>query len=351
MQPELYQHDYTAIEQRLKQLQAPAERHRLIGKGVFALALIVGLCALILASAWAWQIANRAPVVPEASVQSESQGVTVPSWPTPNSNDTAGDDGVVTTNFTLFREKTVDVTGRSIQVEAGHHFDTEDQVNFSHAWCYIDLPSDGLNLNINLGRKKPGEEAIAAQITSIEYEKSGLSRQETGTLFDNCPWLDGNPNVQAQASSKAFLFDEEVNKGSIDRLLNAIDAGYSRVELASPGGEIGEAIRGYEAMHAAGIETVATGHCASACTILFLAGAERSVEFEGAIGVHQWRTGSGFTSDADAQFTSALLLQLFSTAGVSENFYIAGARTPSAGMRWLTRNELREWGVVTAKAG
>lgn len=318
----------------------------MIGKGVFALAIAAALSALVLASAWAWKIANPATVIQSATTETEERATVPPNWPVPQPGSIEADEGVVTTNFVLFREKMVQLGSRKLEVNTGHHFDTEDQATFSHAWCYTTFRSGGVNIELSLGNKRPGERPVALPVSATEREKSGLSTQDTQLLFENCQWLDGNPNIQAQTGGNAFLFDDVVNEASINRLVAAINSGAKRVELASPGGEIGEALRGFEALQAAGVQTVATGQCASACTLLFLAGSERTVDFEGAIGVHQWSTDAGFTSDADAQFTSALLLELFSNSGVSEDFYIAGARTPSDAMRWLIRAELRDWGVV-----
>ena len=71
----------------------------------------------------------------------------------------------------------------------------------------------------------------------------------------------------------------------------------------------------------------------------------------GLIGVHQWRTDAGYSSDSSAQLTSAILVSLIEGAGVSSEFYVAGAATPSSSMRWLTPVELINWGVVTGNPG
>ena len=53
------------------------------------------------------------------------------------------------------------------------------------------------------------------------------------------------------------------------------------------------------------------------------------------------------TNDFDAQMTSAMLLSLITSVGVSEEFYIVGARTAASQMYYLTRAELSDWGVET----
>ncbi|WP_299823080.1 hypothetical protein [uncultured Jannaschia sp.] len=48
MQPEDYRYDYTAVEQRLRQLEAPAYRDRLVGRGVLVLAIAAAICGVLL---------------------------------------------------------------------------------------------------------------------------------------------------------------------------------------------------------------------------------------------------------------------------------------------------------------
>ena len=43
-----------------------------------------------------------------------------------------------------------------------------------------------------------------------------------------------------------------------------------------------------------------------------------------------------------------MLVALFKEAGVSEEFFVAGASTGASDMYWLTRSELRDWGVTTS---
>ena len=119
------------------------------------------------------------------------------------------------------------------------------------------------------------------------------------------------------------------------------------IEFNSPGGSLNDAIRGYQALKTANVQTLVTGECASACSVLFLAGQQRAVQPAARLGVHQWRSVKQPADEAEAQSLSGALVALFKDAGVSEEFFIAGSRAPSSSMYWLTMHELRNWGVVT----
>jgi hypothetical protein len=70
------------------------------------------------------------------------------------------------------------------------------------------------------------------------------------------------------------------------------------------------------------------------------------------VGVHQWALvdagGTAGVVVSDAQFTSAMLIDQFTRAGIAPQFFVAGATVPPNGMHELTDVELRNWGVVTA---
>jgi hypothetical protein len=285
-----------------------------------------------------------------APLPATSAPTIAPNWPPiPTASETAkSGNNVVTTNYTLFRKATADLGSRNFEVTAGHDYRKETDTNFSRAWCYIDVAAEGVNLTVTLGTKAPGHSPEMTDLTPAESEKSGLSQTDFRTLFARCPWIDGNPDISMPMSNViTYRYEGDVTKESVDALVNAIAKGATKIELSSPGGQMGEGIRGYEAIRNAGATTVVTGECASACTILFLGGIDRSVEAGGRIGVHQWRSESGAASEVEAQEVSANLLSIFAAAGVSEQFFIAGASTVPSEIRWLTQQELTEWRVVS----
>ena len=312
--------------------------------------LAIGFTGRMIVSAMAPQSVVATVVSPDALPVTSFAPANTPTWPPVGAATATPQSGnnVVTTNYTLFRYIPVDLGSKKMQVAAGHQYKKETDRTFSFAWCYTDVVSDGIDIKINLGTKAPGESPVMLNLSKVVSAKSGISQDNFRKLFASCPWIDGNPDLSAPASNQAaFLFDSEVNNASVDALVTALAHGATRIELASPGGSVSEGIRAYEAIQKAGATTVATGDCASACTFLFLGGSERSVH-GGRIGVHQWHTEAGVSSEEDAQYTSATLLSLFAAAGVSEQFYIAGAATTPNEIYWLTPEDLNTWHVVTA---
>lgn len=324
-------------------LHAEGRKVFMIMAALSIVVLAIGIAGRIILSAMPEQM-TVAKIVPAPATLTPA-----PNWPpafVPAPNQ--AEPGVITTNFSLFREKTVKLAGREYEVVAGHKFASGTDTMFSHAWCYTNAVVGGLDLRVSLGNLEPNKPALLAMPSAKMLKETGLSKRNIQTLFNDCPWLDGNPNVQtSHGKTGTYQFNAEVTPESVDQLIAAISGGVSTIAFSSPGGLVDEAVRGFNAIRKAGVKTVATGNCASACTLLFLGGTERSVGMDGKIGVHQWSTEAGVSYDFEAQLTSAMLLKLITSAGVSEEFYIAAARTPASQMYYLTRSELARWGVVS----
>jgi len=293
------------------------------------------------------------PVTAEAAstAAGPAPGAGAPVWPTQPqpTGTTQAEEAVVTTNFTLFREKVVKIGAREFQVNAGHHFDKGTDTEFQRAWCYVVVPSGQTTLKLTLGTKTPVASPVAQRPTTEEKQKSNLTDANIRTLFNACPWLDGNPDLaDATTSGERFSFGEEVTAASVDRLIAAVERGATVIEFNSPGGSLEEAIRGHEVLRAADVQTIVTGECASACTILFLGGAERSVETDGRIGVHQWASVGVEADESEAQALSGALVALFKDAGVDEDFFIVGSQTPPQDIRWLSLEEMLAWNVISS---
>ncbi|MDP2520470.1 hypothetical protein [Shimia thalassica] len=154
--------------------------------------------------------------------------------------------------------------------------------------------------------------------------------------------------MSAPAVSNSYHFTGDVTAASVDKMIAALKNGARTVAFDSPGGLINEAMRGYAELRNAGVTTVVSGECASACSILFLDGTERDIQPMARLGVHQWSSVSDPTHESEAQLLSGMLVALFKEAGVSEEFFVVGASTGASDMYWLTRSELRDWGVTTS---
>jgi len=348
----------TAADAQAKQtvLRAEGTKNLINMAAVSLVILALGITTKMVLSALPDQVIEAmttpaiATPVPAAATPTPAESAPVPSsnlppafMPEPNQLEA----GVITTNFSLFREKTVRIGSQNYDVVAGHEFASETDTTFSEAWCYTDTMKDGLALKIRLGFLEPNKVAEFEKPTVAMLTKTGLSKSDVQKLFDSCPWMDRNPYVQTtDVNPDVFKFNEEVTSDSVDRLIAAVHNGAKTIEFNSPGGLLDEAIRGFKVIQKAGVKTVATGGCESACSLLFLGGSERFVASSGKIGVHRWATDEGNADEVEAQMMSAKMLEITKSAGVSSDFYIAGARTPASDMYYLTPADLIDWGVI-----
>jgi|GEM_PF-4197706 len=348
----------TAADAQAKQtvLRAEGTKNLINMAAVSLVILALGITTKMVLSALPDQVieAMTTPAittpVPAAATPTPADTAPVPAtnWPPafiPEPNQLEA--GVITTNFSLFREKTVRIGSKNYDVVAGHEFASETDNMFSEAWCYTKITKDGLNLEIELGNLEPKKVAEITKTSEAMLMKTGLSTADIQKLFDSCPWMDKNPYIQITGvNPDVFKFNEEVTSDSVDRLIAAVHNGAKTIEFNSPGGLLDEAIRGFEVIQKAGVKTVATGGCESACSLLFLGGSERFVARSGKIGVHRWATDEGNADEVEAQMMSAKMLEITKSAGVSSDFYIAGARTPASDMYYLTHADLIDWGVI-----
>ncbi|PSL16055.1 ATP-dependent Clp protease proteolytic subunit [Shimia abyssi] len=323
--------------------------------------VLMGLSFLVLAAGFAfWLVLNaesrRLAELPPPPVTSSTPAVAeapAPIWPNmPHSaGATAGEDTVVTTNFSLFRTTDVTIGTDKFIVKAGHHYDKGTDTQFKHAWCYTQIPTAGVVLSVELGDKFPGLSPVIVTPTAAELDKTGLSQADHRKLFNACPWLDGNPDLSAvspASTNNTYSFSGDVTAQSVDQLIAAVDNGASHITFDSPGGILNDAVRGFEVLKANDVNTVVNGECASACTILFLGGSKRSVDPGARVGVHQWDTIDGEADEAETQAFAGALVALFKAAGVREDFFIAGSQTSPEDMYWLSGHELRAWRVVNS---
>ncbi len=333
---------------KLEHAAAQSKRRVLIAEGLRLSLIMLAAALLVLAGGIAISLILKSQSEVHATLTGVETPVEAKPWSEVGTEEKSVDGGVITTDFTIFRKTSVTLGDKELVVTAGHRFMHEEDKTFETAWCYSEIYADGLNVHIALADLKPGGVPQKAFVSKATLTKGGLSKTEIEKLQRNCPWLKGNPNAVHEASNaKMFSFTGEVTADSVDALIHAVNHGARVIEFSSPGGSVDEAVRGHAALREAGVKTVATGPCASSCTLLFLGGTQREVVGDGSIKVHQWRTDVGVSADADAQLTSAILVSLFSAAGVSEEFFVAGASTPADQLYELSQSDLVNWGVVT----
>ena len=119
-----------------------------------------------------------------------------------------------------------------------------------------------------------------------------------------------------------------------------------RIELMSDGGHVPTARALAVRIETAGLETRAVGLCASACTLVFMAGHARSLAPGAELGFHAYRLESvnPFHSVPDEEARDRSYL---SARGVSDSFIARAFATPPDQLWRPTPEELRAAGLLT----
>ncbi|OBY25948.1 hypothetical protein [Leisingera sp. JC1] len=155
--------------------------------------------------------------------------------------------------------------------------------------------------------------------------------------------------LTVSADGRTLIFDGEVTFGLTKRMrqLAEENPGLDQVALAGPGGLIAEARGAARLIRQKGWDTRAAGVCASACTLMFAAGTERSLGPDGQLGFHSYalQFESGLPQidlQREQEKDRAFLLQ----QGVSAEFTEQIFAVPSAEL-WLPgRDELHRGGLI-----
>ncbi|MCR9157077.1 MAG: ATP-dependent Clp protease proteolytic subunit [Rhodobacteraceae bacterium] len=334
------------VQMKVAERQAEAQVSILRAKSVSIATMLLCLAVLAIALGLMGRLVLGAIYTENPSV-SDTKPISSPvQLPTlPPSVDL--DNATVTSNFTLFRQVAARIGEQELTVQAGHHFAKSTDTDFEHAWCYSDITVEDVTYDLMLGIKNPGSKAILRPISDGMQKATGLKPADHRALFEKCPWLDGNPNVSTGSSrSNTYELRGEVDQAAVDRLIAAVEQGVKLVRLNSPGGDMGHAMRAFDFLAAANVDTEVRGICASACSIIFLAGNNRHVPVGSSFGVHQWVSLNNAVTEAETQFFAAEIMERFKKAGVDEALFINASKTPPSRMYWLSEYELKVWGVT-----
>ena len=117
------------------------------------------------------------------------------------------------------------------------------------------------------------------------------------------------------------------------------------LHLNSHGGRVTEALRMHELVRARGLFTYSGEQCASACTIVFVAGARRYVGPNAVLGFHKV-SAPGIATEFLLQENNAIR-DLLVARGVSPEFADRAQAVPPESMWWPTPDELRRANFIT----
>lgn len=158
----------------------------------------------------------------------------------------------------------------------------------------------------------------------------------------------GQAKFTLSPDGRSLRLEGVIGMGDGDRLrsLLASDAaqGLKRVELVSPGGRVREAERMAAAMKAHHQEARAVGTCASACTLVFLAGEPRHLAPEGQLGFH--RASTGTYNPVFEELANQALAKTYRQLGLPESMIDKTLSTPSRSMWYVPREELQAHSLI-----
>jgi hypothetical protein len=211
----------------------------------------------------------------------------------------------------------------------------------------VSAPTDGAPVPLTAGTV-----AALRRGRSVTVTMPGMAESMIASLAGSSLALQS-----ARSACEAILKDGLVMDPSWIALRGEIDAGYAEravrriaaarargVVLTSNGGRLGEAMELGRYIRRNGLHTAVAGDCASACVALFIAGHERRLGPDARIGVH--RTTSAGDDFAGGQRLVAEVARYSAEMGVDPELALAAAETPSWRIRWLTRAEMEDWGVL-----
>lgn len=173
------------------------------------------------------------------------------------------------------------------------------------------------------------------------------STQAAGELLQLASGRDplGTP-IRPRVHGTLIVVDGTLAQGSaaaFERVLNRSNS--STVRLTSAGGRIAEAERIADLIAKYGLDVEVEQLCASACTVILLAGRQRSMRPGARVGFHQ-STFSG-NRPADDELQSESLRTHFRRAGVHEDFIAKAFSTRSESMWYPTELEMLRAGFLT----
>lgn len=177
------------------------------------------------------------------------------------------------------------------------------------------------------------------------------ARHEGGQVVEMGRIALGNdpvPPVQAIVADggRSLVLQGTLGAGSSAVVRQALQDAPSvtQVRLVSPGGRLFEAKAIAREIGQRGLRTHADGDCASACTVLLLAGRERSAAAGARIGFHRPQ----FAGVDDERWVDAqVLIAVYRAAGLGAAFIDRVRRTPAGSMWFPTRDELLRNHVLT----
>lgn len=157
--------------------------------------------------------------------------------------------------------------------------------------------------------------------------------------------------LEVRADGRSILLSGGINDGSAQQLAKALDMAPSvkTVVLSSEGGWIREGKLLADVIRQRGLDTYVEGHCASACTIAFLAGRERAAAPSARVGFHASRA-VGSTESTPPSSENAEIREIYRQAGLPDVFVRRALSTPADNMWYPSHEEMLSARVLTRES-
>ncbi|MBT9500659.1 MAG: RDD family protein [Burkholderiaceae bacterium] len=159
----------------------------------------------------------------------------------------------------------------------------------------------------------------------------------------------GQAALKLSDDGRTLRLDGPIGMGDATRLQQVLATAPQPVrliELASPGGRVHEAERMVALVRKAGADTRAVGGCESACTLVFLAGAQRQLMPGAQLGFH--RASSGTYNPVFDEVANQHLASTYRDMGLPESFITRTLRTPAHSMWYPGSEELASHALIAA---
>ncbi|MFN3304730.1 MAG: hypothetical protein ACK44A_13550, partial [Roseateles sp.] len=158
----------------------------------------------------------------------------------------------------------------------------------------------------------------------------------------------GQARFSWSPDGRSLRMEGVIGMGDGERLRALLDSeaakGLKRVELASPGGRVREAEHMAAALKRHGHASRAVGTCASACTLVFLAGNPRQLAPEAQLGFH--RASTGTYNPVFDELANQQLAQTYRELGLPQSMIDKTLDTPARGMWFVPRAELQAHALI-----
>lgn len=185
--------------------------------------------------------------------------------------------------------------------------------------------------------------------TMAQAPSLALQVKEYGLIAVGRDPLGPMASMTLDPAGRTLALKGPISAGVADRLEEVLSLAPKAelVVLDSDGGRIFEALRMADLIKARGLDTRVEQHCASACTLVLLAGKDRSAHRFAQIGFHQ-PDFPGLSEAEQAQIVSENRKD-YANAGIDPDFLDRALTTPPAEMWYPTHADMVNAGVLTGE--